>query len=330
VKVFKSYLTLKTDQRGGTLLTLIVFSIFVFALIGAFHAANSHAASYANGTISSGLSGDCLDDYHSSKLAGALVDAYGCNGTNAQVWQVNTITISHDNLCLSVVGNGNKVGDKVDLNKCNGAPGQVWLQDKNDLYNPGSKLCLDVPGGQGGVQLDLASCTDQVNLNWSSPMLSISCDGINGEGSRVACYAEKDWETWQSGTISHESLLNTYTDGAPYEEWCADFVSYVYKQAGYPFKGGEADGWDENNANNIINMGFSEDASSYTPLPGDVGYFNYAGGHVEIVISGGKVPTFIYGNSATIDPTTGNGQMEANTILYDGDRGSIAYYMSPT
>ena len=124
--------------------------------------------------------------------------------------------------------------------------------------------------------------------------------------------------------------MTGYTDGAPYEEWCADFVSYIYKEAGYPFTGGETNGWDENNANKIQFMGFvKHDPANYTPKPGDVGYFNYNGGHVEIVISGGAHPTFIYGNSATIDPTTGNGQMESNTIVQDGSLGHLVYYLSP-
>jgi cell wall-associated NlpC family hydrolase len=146
----------------------------------------------------------------------------------------------------------------------------------------------------------------------------------------VACYAEKEWTTWQSGGISHDTLLNSYTNGSPDEEWCADFVSYVYKEAGYPFTQGSSNGWDENNANYIQYMGFAMHSASsgYVPKPGDIAFFNYNAGHVEIVVSGGSHPTFIYGDSATIDPTTGNGQMKANTILSDSD-GQIVYYLSP-
>jgi len=61
----------------------------------------------------------------------------------------------------------------------------------------------------------------------------------------VACYAAKEWAAWQAPGSNHNALLNVYADGNGYEEWCADFISYVYKEAGYPFSGGERDGWDE-------------------------------------------------------------------------------------
>ena len=115
------------------------------------------------------------------------------------------------------------------------------------------------------------------------------------------------------------------------EEWCADFVSYVYKQAGYPFLYGERDGWDEYYAPNIQNQGFIyHSAASYIPHAGDVAFFDYNGGHVEIVAVGGSKPIFIYGDSGTIDKTTGNGDMAENTITNDGYAGQVIYYLSPT
>jgi hypothetical protein len=188
---------------------------------------------------------------------------------------------------------------------------------------------LAIPDAQTKQQLVLASCSyiTQPYEQWTSTTTPTCKDATDGQ--RVACYAIKEWTTWQSGTPSHEALLNTYTDGAPYEEWCADFVSYVYKEADAPFTNGETDGWDENIASNVQNQGFTlHPAILYTPQVGDVAYFNYTGGHVEIVISGGSTPTYIYGNSATIDPTTGNGQMEANTISNEGNLGGVSYYLS--
>jgi len=65
------------------------------------------------------------------------------------------------------------------------------------------------------------------------------------------------------------------------------------------------------------------------PLAGDVAYFNYGGGHVEIVVSGGQTPTFVYGDSGVTDPTTGNGQMTTNTITQKANEGQLIYYLSP-
>ena len=157
---------------------------------------------------------------------------------------------------------------------------------------------------------------------------SLACSGT--EGQVVACEAAKQWITWQTGTPSHNALLNDYSDSNGYEEWCADFISYIYQEAGHPFTNGERNGWDEYLAGNIQYQGFTyHDAANYLPQTGDVAYFDYSGGHVEIVAVGGPKPIFIYGDSGTTDPSTGNGQMAENTITDDGTEGQVIYYLSP-
>ena len=313
---------------GG--LVFILFGLFVVAVLGSFKSVTTHAYAVSPYSIKSGLSGNCLDVQNSGSEASAIVNNSPCNGLSNQDWSVDTIAIKHHSQCLSVNNNATAIGSKVGLSQCNAdSPGQVWLADHGGLYNPNAKLCLIDPNAVIGSSLQLGNCDNKPSEQWSSPMLQLNCSSITAQGPRIACYAESDWEIWQSGTIPHINLLNTYTDNASYEEWCADFVSYVYKQAGYPFTAAYA-GWDENNANNIQNYNFNVHSTSYIPSPGDVGYFSYSGGHVEIVISGGKQPSFIYGNSAIIDPTTGNGEMEANTILQDGALGGITNYLSPT
>lgn len=327
----KPHRLLKLNQSGGMpkSMFMLLFVLFVVGIIGTFKTGNSHAYAVNPTSIKSGVSGDCLDVMHDDHMPGAIVDNYGCNGSDAQNWAVNTTAIKHAGLCLAVKNDSQKASTGIELDSCNSdSPGQVWLTYHGGLYNPNSKLCLSDPGSSSGNQLQLASCSSNSNELWSSPMLTLNCEEATGERAKVACYAEVDFETWNSGSVSHESLLNTYTDGSTYEEWCADFISYVYKQAGYPFTNAYA-GWDDNNANNIQNDGFNMEQTDYSPLPGDIGYFNYNGGHVEIVISGGAHPTFIYGNSATTDPTTGNGEMESNTMLNDGSLGQLTYYLSP-
>lgn len=91
-----------------------------------------------------------------------------------------------------------------------------------------------------------------------------------------------------------------YTDGNA-ERWCADFVSWVYKQAGKPFTGGSSGGWRIAGALAVgrwfesnklwINRGDSD------PQPGDVIVFNH--GHVGLVekVDGNTIET-IEGNSS--------------------------------
>lgn len=293
-------------------------------LISVFGLKTGHAAATGD-PLKAGVSGYCLDDYRSRLAAGNPVVSWPCNGSAAQDWSYQAAVLRHaDGWCLTA----QTASRQVTLEKCTGSAGQVWLVDRGGLLNPDSGLCLSAPSAGDG-RTSLASCDrlDRPAEHWTG-LNQPACSG--SEGQKVACVAERQWAAWQAKGSDHNALLTAYTDGAPYEEWCADFVSYVYKTAGYPFTQGEANGWDESNANNIQNMGFTyHAASNYTPKPGDVAYFDYNGGHVEIVISGGPKPTFIYGNSATVDPTTGNGQMATNTITKDGSEGRLIYYLSP-
>ncbi|HET9098735.1 MAG TPA: ricin-type beta-trefoil lectin domain protein [Candidatus Saccharimonadales bacterium] len=315
-------------QRSGRnvlLATLAVIVIFVMA--ASLRSGVSHAATNI-AVIKSGIAGDCLDVQHSGTAAGTPVDDYGCNDTSAQAWQIGLTSIKHAGLCLSVKSAAKAPGAVVELDQCSSSPGQVWIKDVNSLYNPNSQQCLKAPSS--AAQLIIASCNNSPSESWISSQNPLDCAAYPSRGEKVACSAIKDWNDWQSPTSNHTALLQAYTDGAPYEEWCADFVSYAYKQAGYPFANGEANGWDESNANYVKNQGFSmHSPSRYVPQTGDVAYFDYNGGHVEIVISGGKTPSFIYGNSAAIDPATGNGEMASNTKTSDGSLGKLVYYLSP-
>lgn len=71
------------------------------------------------------------------------------------------------------------------------------------------------------------------------------------------------------------------------ELWCADFASWVYKQANYPFSGGVSGGWRLPAVGQIESLGKVDqnfhwhDAAGYTPIPGDLAIHSY--GHVNIV-----------------------------------------------
>ena len=309
-------------------LGLFVLGILVIIkIIGGHVSANSLK-------IESGTKGNCLDLHTNNESINSSISSWECNGSVAQEWESNGTFITHSNkYCISVIGDKKQVNSLVGLNYCNNNPGQVWLNFRNGFQNPNSGLCLTTDTSNPHKQLYITDCNQKIGQVWlispKSNSYNTSCT-IN-EGAAIACIAEKEWTLWESGKKNHAVLLSAYTDGAPYEEWCADYVSYIYKTAGYPFTKGEADKWDENIAGNIQNMGFTKHlvSTGYIPKTGDVAYFDYNGGHVEIVVSGGKNPSFIYGNSAKIDPTTGNGQMMANTIISDGEFGKLIYYLSP-
>ncbi len=316
-----------------TLLVLMVWGGLSIASLG------SVSADAPIPEIRSGVSNYCLDAHHADFTRSGYVQAWVCNGTTAQDWSFSGGKIEHaGKYCLAVERS------KIAIVPCSTTPYQNWLRYGVGFKNNQNGQCMALPKGMTGLPLVTASCTyvNTLGENWTPddwsgvPLSNISSPECkqNSLGARVACVAEQQWLAWQTEPKLQPVLMSDYTAGNSNEEWCADFVSYVYLQAGSPFTTGERGigGWDEYNANNIIDTGmftYHSANSGYQPKPGDVAYFNYLGGHVEIVVSGGRHPTFIYGDSATIDPLTGNGDMAKNQIVNDGSAGGLVYYLSP-
>lgn len=106
--------------------------------------------------------------------------------------------------------------------------------------------------------------------------------------------------------------IDLYTDGNP-EFWCADFISWVFKEAGTPFTGGVSGGWRIPAVVGLISWFkangtyIDQSATAPAPLPGDVIMFQYSvpnsntntGNHTGIVetVTGEKITT-IEGNSS--------------------------------
>jgi hypothetical protein len=315
--------------------------ILLFSGTDVYKSVASHTNSIPE--IRSGIGSFCLDDHHDGKGINSAVDIWTCNGTKSQGFVLSFNKIKHlasnpPGQCLGVLNSGKTGGDKLVLNNCSKDASQNWAVDQDGLENTKSSLCLNSPSDKIGTNLVLGSCNNLSTTNkaWAQDIWTnnngnyINCARLSSRGQKVACFAQYQWSTWQSQPSLHSAMLNDYTDGNSYEEWCADFVSYVYKEAGYPFDNGERDGWDEYDANNIQNMGFTyHSAASYVPRVGDVAFFDYPGGHVEIVVKAGMNPQFIYGDSGTTDPITNNGEMNENTLTNDGMYGQVTYYLSP-
>lgn len=105
--------------------------------------------------------------------------------------------------------------------------------------------------------------------------------------------------------------VNKYTDST-LEYWCADFVSWVYKQAGKPFTGGSSGGWRIAGVSGVAswfkkNGTFTENGGSANPKPGDT-YMINGYNHIGIVerVEGDTLYT-ISGNTSTDNTGNGNG-----------------------
>jgi len=132
--------------------------------------------------------------------------------------------------------------------------------------------------------------------------------GLSTTRDSIVCIAENQLALWESQpgypypAYAAKGFLD-YSQGL-YEEWCADFVSWVYNQAGVPFSGG-LNGWglagvSEVESEGLHNPNFEwhAEGSGYIPQPGDIAV-HYVGAvqHVNIFISNsGGVSTYIGGD----------------------------------
>lgn len=105
--------------------------------------------------------------------------------------------------------------------------------------------------------------------------------------------------------------VDKYTDGT-LEYWCADFVSWVYKQAGKPFTGGSSGGWRIASVSGVRawfekNGTYTRNGSGVIPKPGDT-YMTAGETHIGIVekVENGIVYT-ISGNTSVENYRNGVG-----------------------
>lgn len=105
--------------------------------------------------------------------------------------------------------------------------------------------------------------------------------------------------------------VNKYTDST-LEYWCADFVSWVFKQAGTPFTGGQSGGWRIAGVSSVRawfekNGTYTKNGPGVIPNPGDT-YMTDGESHIGIVekVENGTVYT-ISGNTSTENYRNGVG-----------------------
>lgn len=139
---------------------------------------------------------------------------------------------------------------------------------------------------------------------------AVDCQGnsnaaLSDTRQKVVCLAESELKnTWTPLPNVPRMQYLKYTDGAQ-EQWCADFVSWLYKQAGDPFTGGASGGWRIAGVPGIIQLGqngggrFHYHTSNYTPKPGDMA-IHRGHQHVNLVVSVvGKTVVMIGGDQGS-------------------------------
>ncbi len=164
--------------------------------------------------------------------------------------------------------------------------------------------------------------TSSGNTSNTTPT-TVSAGSLSTVRQNVVCLAQHELAVWKSQpgyptpAYSETGYLK-YSDNSP-EEWCADFVSWIYKQAGDPFTGGISGGWRIPGVVNIQALGAQEGAfhwhlqgsePNYVPKPGDIAIHIGPGvSHTNIFISSTSgVDTYIGGDQ-------GNGPYPGGSVV---------------
>lgn len=138
-----------------------------------------------------------------------------------------------------------------------------------------------------------------------------SCDSTSGElRDKVVSIAETEYAKWVSGEMSPGESFLKYSYNI-HGDWCAWFVSWVYKEAGYPVKDEEPQYYAGvtmlmNAAKAGGKLVWHQNDGSYTPRPGDIAIYGDDSDvfHTNLIISAESASSFV-----TIGGNEGGGEV---------------------
>lgn len=166
-----------------------------------------------------------------------------------------------------------------------------------------------------------------------------STAGLSPTRQQAVCLVQAEYALWQSGAMGPgkpgDAGMTKYTQGRN-EEWCADFVSWIYYKAGYPLI--------SSNQGNVPGvLGIQEigqasgkftwhPAGAYIPMPGDMVIYG-PHEHVNMVVSvdpAKATMVVIGGNQGGIHDNT-QSLVSQNTLRgFSGGSENITGYVGPT
>jgi hypothetical protein len=199
----------------------------------------------------------------------------------------------------------------------------------SQYWNSAPAVPLPIPfsGGQaaGGGSTTGTSTSCSTSCTSSDPTVTANLSQVR---QSVVCIAEQELQLWKSGQLTPGTQAYFKYSQNRAEEWCADFASWVYNQAGDPF--GPADSpsnsWSISYVPDFLappqdtsKFTYHAIGSGYTPQPGDLAI--HGSQHVNIVISvsggtltliggdqepfsGSSFPTNIVSEYSEVDPAS--------------------------
>lgn len=167
-------------------------------------------------------------------------------------------------------------------------------------------------------------------VNCSQPANSTA--GLSTVRQNVVCITQQELQKWTSGQLKPANGYLAYSQNAV-EEWCADFVSWVYDQAKYPLKPDPS--WRVPSVDGVRAIGNQNknfhwhNAGGYTPRPGDIVVHKEGMSHVNIVVGvSGSSMTLIGGDQGHGPYPGGSSVTQYTDKAFSGVDG-ITGYVTP-
>jgi RHS repeat-associated protein len=137
------------------------------------------------GAVTSGITGECMEDSGAGTTSGTKADINACDGFARQKFTAQADkTMRINGLCLDATGTADS--SLVELDTCTSSGVQQWTAGPGGiLVNAASGKCLTDPGGTttGGTQLQVSACNGTTQQSWRLPatVTSMATNGITGE-----------------------------------------------------------------------------------------------------------------------------------------------------
>ena len=167
----------------------------------------------------------------------------------------------------------------------------------------------NAPAGGSATTLTISSggCAGGGAVNCDTAAASQATSGLSQTRQNAVCIAQAELQKWSSGQLLPADGFLEYSQNI-YQEWCADFVSWVYEQAHYPLHPDPAwrvasvagvENVGQNNQNfhwhNLTDSAGANYDPSYVPKPGDLAI--HRASHVNMVVAvKGSTVTLIGGD----------------------------------
>lgn len=181
-------------------------------------------------------------------------------------------------------------------------------------------------GAVSGSNAPSCNSSGTISCTPSTPATAPSQGALSPVRQNVVCLANAEYALWKSGkegpSPNKPYSFFKYTENND-EEWCADFTSWIYNQAGYPI--GVGKNWRVAGVPSVKAIGEREDKfiyhgiSTYVPKPGDMAIYG-SEEHINLVVS-------VNENTTSVTTIGGNqGNIHANNMSLVSENTVNSYY----